>query len=81
MIAGSDGHDYMTICPLGWDEFGKATPIPVQKAKSISDWEYKDKDDGVKKVLDAIVVHKLTHSKDFWGNALKTRVQINVQVE
>ncbi|KAJ5651620.1 uncharacterized protein N7484_005343 [Penicillium longicatenatum] len=69
MMAGNDGHDYMTICPLGWDKFEEATPIPVQKAKSLSDLEYEDMDDIVKSTLDATVVHELTHSNSFWGTA------------
>lgn len=72
MIDGNVGHDYLTICPFGWDRFEKATPIPVQKAKSLSDLEYEDMDEIAGSALDAIFVHELTHSASFWGTALKT---------
>ncbi|KAJ5382697.1 hypothetical protein N7517_000608 [Penicillium concentricum] len=68
---GDDGHDYMTICPLGWERFAEAVPIPVSKVKSLESLEYQHIDDVAKSPADGVFTHELTHSKYFWG-ALKT---------
>ncbi|KAJ5851849.1 uncharacterized protein N7529_011234 [Penicillium soppii] len=77
MIHGRDGHDYMTICPLGWETLSGAIPVPVQKARSLSDLEYEDFDDVAKKSADGVFVHELTHSKDFWGALAKDDVSLD----
>jgi hypothetical protein len=71
MIHGRYGHDYLTVCPLGWEKFSGSIPVPVQKARSLSDLEYEDLDDVANKAADGVFVHELTHSKKFWGALAK----------
>lgn len=71
MVHGRNGHDYMTICPLGWERFSEAIPVPVQKARSLSDLEYEHLDDVAKLPADGIFIHELTHAEYFWEDKAK----------